>query len=86
MGQSDGLRSAVFERGSARVISATFFRAFLLLWSVYLERDVQGLFDKMKIHRSYVGTSLRRGTFPPLGSYSRPMPMVLRRSWVVDLY
>ena len=42
-----------------------YFKAFLVVWSVYLERDVQGSFKKMKIHRSYMGTSLRRGTVPP---------------------
>ena len=65
MGQSDGQRSAEFERESTRVISATFVKAFLFVWSVYLERDVQGSFEKMKIHRSYMGTLFRRGTFPP---------------------
>ena len=59
MGQSDGLRSAVFEKGSTSVISATFVKAFLVVWSVYLERDVLGSFEKMKMHRSYVRTTVR---------------------------
>ena len=90
MGQSDDLRSPVFERKSARVISATFVEAFLVVWSVYLsfypERNAQRSFKKIEIHRSYVGTSLRRGTFLPLGSHGKPTPMVLRWSLGVDIF
>ena len=85
MVRSDGLQSAVFERESTRVISAAFVKAFLVVWSVYLERDVQGSFEKIKIRRSYMGTSLRRGTFPPWDP-TADLCTLSSRSWAVEFF